>query len=105
MATIEFYANVKPKSGDDGTGTLINVVLDLDLDFGNGFGVSVPVNGYQTQTYVTNSNGTQEGVRLNNTAVADSIINQVGVMLELPLIFKLPNMHCPLNLRFTHTCC
>lgn len=106
MATIEFYANVKPESGDDGTGSLINHGAGSGVGFyGNGFGVSVPVNGYQTQTYVTNANGTQEGVRLNNTAVAGAVsANQVSVNAGTAINLQgLPNMHCPLNLRFSHT--
>jgi len=106
MATIEFYANVKPESGNTGSGNLINHAAGSGLGFyGNGFNVSVPVNGYQTQTYVTNNNGTAQGVRLNNTAVGGAVTsNQVSVNAGTPMDLQaLPNMNCPLNLRFSHT--
>ena len=106
MATIQFYANVKPESGNTGSGNLIDHAAGSGLGFyGNGFNVSVPVAGNQSQTYVTNSTGTEQGARLNNTAVAGSYTaNQVsingGTAVDLD---AMPNMACPLNLRFTHT--
>ncbi len=105
MATIQFYANVKPESGNTGSGNLIDHAAGSGVGFyGNGFNVSVPVGGYQTQTYVTNSTGSAQGVRLNNTAVGGAVsANQVaingGTAIDLQ---ALPNMSCPLNLRFSH---
>ena len=106
MPTIEFYANVKPEAGNTGSGNLINHSAGSGLGFyGNGFNVSVPVCGYQTQTYVTNANGTGQGVRLNNTAVGGAVsANQVSINGGTAInLNALPNMACPLNLRFTHT--
>jgi hypothetical protein len=106
MAEIKFYANIKDQTGD---GELINHSAGSGIGFyGNGFGVSVPVGGKQTTTYVTNSLGTSEGVRLNNTALSVSgDINTKGTVsvngttaIDLD---KLPNYLCPLNIRFTHT--
>ena len=73
MPSIKFYANVKPESGDlSDTSNLINHGAGSGIGFyGNGFRVSVPVGSQQTQTYVTNEDGTAQGVRLNNTAVAE----------------------------------
>lgn len=106
MATIQFHANVKPESGNTGTGSLISHSAGSGLGFyGNGFNVSVPVAGYQTQTYVTTADGTGQGERLNNTAVGGAVsANQAsingGTAINLQAV---PNMNCPLNLRFTHT--
>lgn len=105
MAEIKFYANIKDQSGD---GELINHSAGSGLGFyGNGFGISVPIGSQQTTTYVTNSLGTSEGARLNNTAqtvVGDqvtkgkvSINGSSAVDLDV-----LPNYLCPLNIRFTH---
>jgi len=108
MASIQFYANVKPETGNTGTPNLINHTAGSGLGFyGNGFRVSVPVGAQQEQTYVTDQFGTEKGVQLNNTAMeaigdADTegtvkINNGQAIGLSI-----LPNMSCPLNIRFTH---
>lgn len=109
MASIKFYANVKPESGDiSDTSNLINHVAGSGLGFyGNGFRVSVPVGAQQTQTYVTNANGTSQGVRLNNTAMSSvGNVNTEGTVSingGTPVsLSSLPNMSCPLNIRFNH---
>lgn len=106
MAEITFYANIKDQSGD---GQLIDHTAGSGIGFyGNGFGISVPVGAKQTTTYVTNSLGTNEGARLNNTTLVGSgdpvtkgtvSINSASA-IDLD---RLPNYLCPLNIRFTHS--
>jgi len=109
MAEIKFYGNVNGIAATDDA-TLIEHTASSGLGFfGGGFGISVPVGSYQDNTFVTNSNGTTSGIKLNNTAYADtdsagypgsgmshnggSAIGNSGV----------PNYYAPLNIRFTHT--
>ena len=112
MASIQFNANVKPQVGNVGTAEVINHTAGSGLGFyGNGFRVSVPVGGTQEQTYVTDQFGTDQGVRLNNTAMASlgdptepnptvgTVRINNGTAIDLN---RLPNMSCPLNIRFTH---
>lgn len=109
MAEIKFYANV---AGGDSQ-TLINHTANSGLGFyGSSFGVSVPIGSQQSTTFVTNANGTQQGVALNNTKYANLndnrdlttgqvVADDIGTSpLDLD---KLPNYACPLNIRFTHT--
>lgn len=117
MPQIKFYANVKPDNTVDSNGNIIasdssneiNHTAGSGLGFyGNGFRVSVPVGSQQDQTYVTDELGTQQGARLNNTAMTDvgdsSTQGQVAVNGGQPInLSTLPNMACPLNIRFTHT--
>ena len=110
MATIQFYANVKPETGNTATtSNLIDHAAGSGIGFyGNGFNTSVAVGGNQTQTYVTNANGTSQGVRLNNTALSTQGTSSVngtcsingGTAIDLQ---AMPNMYCPLNIRFTHS--
>lgn len=67
-----------------------------------GFGKSVTVDSYQGSTFVTNSNGTVQGVSARNvtwrhansgTAVGADPIN----------LLSIPNDEATLNLRFTHS--
>jgi hypothetical protein len=105
MAEIKFYANVL---GDTGS-TLIEHTLGSGLGFyGSSFGVSVPVGSQQRTTYVTDANGTSQGVQLNNTAMNTSgtilAKGTVSINGSTPIdLDKLPNYLCPLNLRFTHS--
>jgi hypothetical protein len=106
MAEIRFYANIKDQSGD---GALIDNSLGSGIGFyGNGFGLSVPVGSQQTTTFITNSVGTSEGARLNNTALFSkgdiSEFGNVSINSATPVdLDKLPNYLCPLNVRFTHS--
>jgi hypothetical protein len=62
MATITFHANNSDifPSNPSNPPDLIEHTSGSGLGFfGGGFGISVPVNAYQTSTYVTNSNGIQ----------------------------------------------
>jgi hypothetical protein len=108
MAEIKFYANIDGNSAASDA-TLIRHDLGSGIGFyGSTFGVSVPVDSQQTTTWVTNSDGTDQGSQLNNTAMVSegnvsttgtvSINSSTAINLD-----KLPNYLCPLNIRFTHT--
>jgi hypothetical protein len=108
MAEIKFYANINGNSATSDA-TIIRHDLGSGIGFyGSTFGVSVPVDSQQTTTWVTNSDGTVSGVRLNNTAMVSegdvattgtvSVNSSTAINLD-----KLPNYLCPLNIRFTHT--
>lgn len=105
MAEIKFYANIL----GDTNATLIEHTLGSGLGFyGSAFGVSVPVGSQQRSTYVTDANGTSQGVQLNNTAMNTSgtisAKGTVAINSSTPIdLDKLPNYLCPLNLRFTHS--
>lgn len=105
MAEINFYANIK--DGEKGSG--IPHTLGSGLGFyGSSFGVSVPIGSQQVTTYVTNSDGTVQGARLNNTAMVTSgtlsTKGTVSINGAEPInLDNLPNYLCPLNIRFTHT--
>lgn len=102
MASITFHVN---NFGAAATGdpTLISHSVGSGLGFyGGGFGISVPVGSYNDTTYVTNANGTTEGVRANNTKYTSasglsfnggSAINNSGT----------PNYYAPLRIRFEHS--
>jgi hypothetical protein len=110
MAEIKFYANLPGGSSQ----TLIDHTQGSGIGFyGSSFGVSVPIGQVQSTTFVTNANGTAQGVALNNTQYANDsdnrnlapgkvIADTTGstTILELD---HLPNHLCPLNIRFTHT--
>lgn len=106
MAEIRFFANIKDQTGD---GQFIDSSLGSGIGFyGNGFGLSVPVGSQQTTTFITDSIGTSEGARLNNTALfskGDSTEKgTVSINAATPVdLDKLPNYLCPLNIRFTHS--
>jgi hypothetical protein len=106
MAEITFYGNIKDQGGD---GQAINSSAGSGIGFyGNGFGISVPVGSQQTTTFITNSIGTLEGARLNNTALVtkgDSVTQgEVSINAASKInLDRLPNYLCPLNIRFTHT--
>lgn len=100
MADIKFYANIKDAQGD---GELINHAAGSGLGFyGNGFGISVPIGSQQTTTFVTNSTGSNQGSRLNNTSRAASGTVSINAAAAINLD-NLPNYLCPLNIRFTHS--
>ena len=71
MATITFHANghiAEYSTEYDTDPSLINHTSGSGIGFfGGGFGISVPVSQYQDSSYVTNSNGTSSGVKINNT--------------------------------------
>jgi hypothetical protein len=108
MAEIKFYANVQGSPSQ----TLIDHTANSGIGFyGSAFGVSVPIGSQQSTTFVTNANGTAQGIALNNTkyyndddnrsqAPGKVYLSDVGSGI---LLDKLPNYLCPLNIRFTHT--
>jgi len=106
MAEIRFYANIKDQTSD---GQLIESSAGSGIGFyGNGFGLSVPVGSKQSTTFITNSNGTSEGARLNNTSLATTgdLLTKGTVSINSASAIdldRLPNYLCPLNIRFTHS--
>lgn len=105
MAEIKFYGNYVASLDEN----LIRHDLGSGIGFyGLDFGISVPIGSQQTSTWITNSDGTVAGPRLNNTArVASGIGSSKGTVsvngtnaINLDL---LPNYLCPLNIRFTHS--
>jgi hypothetical protein len=106
MAEIRFYANIKDQSGD---GQLIDSSAGSGIGFyGNGFGLSVPVGSQQTTTFITDSIGTAQGARLNNSAAFtkgnETEKGSVSINSSSPIdLDKLPNYLSPLNIRFTHS--
>jgi hypothetical protein len=105
MAEIKFYGNYVASLDEN----LIRHDLGSGIGFyGLDFGISVPIGSQQTSTWITNSDGTVPGPRLNNTAkVASGIGSSKGTVsingtnaIDLDL---LPNYLCPLNIRFTHS--
>jgi hypothetical protein len=108
MATITFNANGHSASSAYATAydddpAVINHVSGSGVGFfGGGFGISVPVAQYQDSSYVTNSNGTASGIKLNNTkyvSVSGLSHNGGGTAGTSGV----PNYHAPLNIRFEHS--
>ena len=70
MATITFHANghkAQYSTAYDTDPSLINHTSGSGIGFfGGGFGISVPVAQYQDSSYVTNSDGTSSGIKINN---------------------------------------
>lgn len=107
MADITFHANV---DGNTSTSTASQIAHTLGSGigfYGSTFGVSVPVNSQQSTTWTTNSDGTDQGIQLNNTAMSTvgdvSTTGTVSVNGSAAInLDKLPNYLCPLNIRFTN---
>jgi len=103
MASISFFANIL-----NGSPTVINHTAGSGLGFyGLSFGASVPVGSQQNTTFITNSNGTEQGSQLNNTAMntvgSEGTAGKVSINGSTEIDNnKLPNYLCPLNIRFTH---
>lgn len=110
MATITFHANnndIYP-SNPNNPPDLIDHSADSGVGFfGGGFGISVPVNDYQTTTYVTNANGTASGVRCSNLKYDDTVAYpNSGVQIQGATVTGtsgIPNIAAPLVIRFEHT--
>lgn len=108
MATITFNANSHSASSAYATAydddpAVINHTSGSGVGFfGGGFGISVPVAQYQDTSYVTNSNGTASGIKLNNTKYVDvSGLSHNGS--DTAGTSGVPNYHAPLNIRFEHS--
>ena len=115
MATITFHCNAATNvlaTDAANPPTEINNSAGSGLGFfGAGFGLSVPVNEWQQQTYVTNANGTSSGIQCSNTrfsaAEADAAaIPNSGMFVGNDAVVignsGLPNHMAPLNIRFEH---
>jgi hypothetical protein len=106
MATIRFYGN-EPNANASDLPDLINHTANSGLGFfGGSFGISVPVNEYQTSTYVTNANGTASGINVSNTKYVDNLTYPgSGIQinnLSVTGTSGCPNYRAPLNIRFEH---
>jgi len=97
-AEIKFYANVKV---DDSVAEIAHSNGSGIGFYGSSFGVSVPVNSQQTTTWTTNADGTNQGIRLHNTAWVSSETVAIDSASSINLE-SLPNYLCPLNVRFTN---
>ena len=107
MATITFHANghiAEYSTEYDTDPSLINHTSGSGIGFfGGGFGISVPVSQYQGSSYVTNSNGTSSGVKINNTKyLSVSGIEHNGSTVAAGTS-GVPNYYAPLNVRFEHS--
>ena len=101
MADIKFYANLEIAATGDNP-TLIRHDLGSGIGFyGAGFGISVPVGQRQDSTFLTNSNGTVQGIKLQNTkwASVSGVSHNGNTEIDNE---KIPNYYAPLNIRFTH---
>ena len=99
MAEIKFYGNEQGAGSDN----LINHGDGSGIGFyGGGFGISVAVDQHQDSTYVTNSAGTNSGIKLNNTKYTSSSgVSHNGATISIGNE-DMPNYYAPLNVRFTH---
>jgi hypothetical protein len=107
MAEILFYANIGDSTPEE---TRIEHESGEGLGFyGLGFGQSVAVGSVQNTTFVTNSTGTIEGARCNNTAmIEEGDTNTSGTVsvngsTDYINLENLPNYLCPLRINFNHT--
>lgn len=95
MATIAFWTN-----------EAFEILSPSGMGFfgAAGFGASVRVSEYQDRTYLTNTNGTQEGPEIDNvkyTHANSGIIGPGASGVSINLL-NVPNYQSTLNVRFTH---
>ena len=98
MAAITFYGNEESA----GAANLIKHGDGSGIGFyGAGFGISVAVGQKQDSTFVTNSAGTDQGIKLRNTkyASASGVSHNGNTEINNE---AMPNYYAPLNVRFTH---
>lgn len=95
MASFLFFA------GEDAN---INNLAGSGLGFyGADFGFSVPVGEYQDTTFITDSNGTIQGLQADNVKYQNIGSGIVGSSSSgIPLI-SIPNYQATLNVRFNHS--
>ena len=97
MATIKFY-----------TADGLSGPMDVDLAgsglgfYSSGFGSSVAVGEYQDTTYVSDSNGAQQGPQSNNVKWTHANSGELSGGTNLHLQ-DIPNAQSTMNVRFTHT--
>ena len=109
-AAIKFYANNVSNTGSDSHTVEINHGAGSGLGFyGAGYGISVPLNDYQTTTFTTNANGTaSDYTQLHNTKAVEPTAGatptsgvdsngNAGLFLA-----NLPNYLAPLKISFTN---
>lgn len=92
MATIDFRSNDGFSLNSSGIGFYAQ----------GGWGSPVRVGEYQTRTFVTNANGSQEGPEIDNVTwrhSASGAFAASGVPIN---IRNIPNYRTTLNIRFTH---
>jgi hypothetical protein len=96
MATVDFRSNESLGSLGASSG--------LGFFGAAGFGASVRLTEYQDRTYITNSNGTQEGPEIDNvkyTHANSGIIGPGASGVSINLL-NIPNYQSTLNIRLTH---
>ena len=94
MATITFY-------GGGGPYAIANMLNSGVGFFGSTFGNSVAVGAYQTTTWITDGNGTNNGGQINNNTyenVSSGTINGASAVH----LKQIPNYLATLNPRFEH---
>jgi hypothetical protein len=102
MASIKFYGTQINAASPGGTLIPHEAGSGLGL-YGAGYAVSVPILGKQDTTWLTNSNGTSvERIQMNNTKHVSSTQVSINGASAVNL-GKLPNLLCPLNIRFEHS--
>ena len=105
MATIQFRANVTQVAGVTPSDPLViphTAPSNSGIGFyGGDFGLSVPVGQPQESTFVTNDQGTTQGIRLQNTKWMSA--SQVEFQNTTMPLTQMCNYYAPLNIRFTHT--
>lgn len=94
MATISFLTN----GFEVGT----SAASGVGFYGSSGFGYSVPVGEYQSNTYITDSTGTSQGVQGNNCKYNTSTSVVIGTASSGVSLTSLPNHQSTLNVRFTH---
>ena len=115
-ASIKFYGN--EESASNPNGVLIDHSINSGIGFfGNGYKVSVPIGSQNIQTWITDGDGENGTVQLNNTRYADEDGGANSAGLQAPEatlgkvslnggseidLTKLPNSKCPLRIRFEY---
>ena len=103
MPDITFHVNNFNAASEHGNSTLIEHTEGSGLGFyGGAFGISVPVGTYQDTTFVTNSNGTVEDVKCQNTQYTSvsGLSHNTGSEIWNS---GTPNYYAPLRIRFSHS--
>lgn len=93
MASVSFYTDDFHVANLNGSGLGF---------FGSTFGNSVEVGEYQETTWVTNSNGTVQGLQTNNVQWTHPASGSVNGAASIALT-AIPNYLATLNLRFDHS--
>jgi hypothetical protein len=94
MASITFY-------GGGGPYAIANMLNSGIGFFGANFGESVAVAAYQTTTFITDGNGTQDGGQINNVTYENTASGTINGAAAVHLK-QIPNYLATLNVRFEH---